>query len=130
MAPAKTPAGIPAGAQANQAGSEEQQRAAEGAVGPLGVGEPVHVDAGCLERSGGDARVRLSRLLSAPPKGSTAHLAHPAHNDLEGKMCFLRGSLPKPAECITVTPVCHAVHIWSWGSPVNDDRLIKAVMQC
>ena len=86
MAPAKTPAEIPAGAQANQAGSTKQQKAAEGAVGPLGVGEPVHLDAYCLKRSGGDARARLSRLLSAPPDGSTAHLAHPAHNDLEGKI--------------------------------------------
>jgi hypothetical protein len=59
--------------------------AAESAAEQLGVGERVEVDARCTGRSGGDARVRLSRPLPAAPPGVTVLIAHPKLSSLRGK---------------------------------------------
>ena len=96
-----TPGETSAEVQAKQAGSKKQQIAAEDAAEPVEVGEAVHVIASCQERSGGDARVCLSCPLSAAPKGSTVHLAHPAHSALEGESHLLTSKLAR---------VCKAHH--------------------
>lgn len=67
--------------------------AAECAAEQLGVGERVEVDARCTGRSGGDARVRLSRPLPAAPPGATVLIAHPKLSSLRGKDARQAGPL-------------------------------------
>ena len=105
-----TPAKTSAGVQAKQVGSKKQQIAAEGAAERTEMEEAVHLNASCQERSGGDARVRLSCPLSGPPKGSTVHLAHPAHSALGGESRILTLN---PCESLQSAPWC-TLHAMPW----------------